>query len=216
MLRADQWLPRRVPIGVEIGAAIRPTGKDFTDILRLRDAVRKEILASCGEPDLNELDQAARAATRVSSGWSNLQRFGGPAACRIVVQHPCRFCDAGSPITIKAVVERVFQRPASYGFLAGFGSRIDVLWDSAAYGCTSCIGFGAENAIEIRIRLNLSRQQRTAILSGGYSRWFSICRSREHLIGRHDVAELLDHVFQSAPMLVVGQGGTAILDVERP
>ena len=55
MLRADQWLPRRVPIGVEIGAAIRPAGKGFADILRLRDAVRKEILASCGEPDLNEL-----------------------------------------------------------------------------------------------------------------------------------------------------------------
>jgi 1-acyl-sn-glycerol-3-phosphate acyltransferase len=55
MLRADQWLPRRTPIAVEIGAAIAPIGKDFADILQLRDTVRKQILASCGEPDLNEL-----------------------------------------------------------------------------------------------------------------------------------------------------------------
>lgn len=55
MLRADQWLPRRAAITVEIGAPIRPGGKSFADILQLRDAVRKQILAGCDEPDLNEL-----------------------------------------------------------------------------------------------------------------------------------------------------------------
>jgi 1-acyl-sn-glycerol-3-phosphate acyltransferase len=55
ILRSDQWLPRRAPISVEIGAPIQPTGTTFADILQLRDRVRKEILAHCGEPDLNEL-----------------------------------------------------------------------------------------------------------------------------------------------------------------
>jgi 1-acyl-sn-glycerol-3-phosphate acyltransferase len=55
MLRSDQWLPRRSPISVEIGPVIQPIGTAFADILQLRDAVRKEILARCAEPDLNEL-----------------------------------------------------------------------------------------------------------------------------------------------------------------
>jgi 1-acyl-sn-glycerol-3-phosphate acyltransferase len=55
MLRADQWLPRRVAIRVEFGFPIRPAGKAFAEILLLRDAVRKQILAGCGEPDLYEL-----------------------------------------------------------------------------------------------------------------------------------------------------------------
>jgi hypothetical protein len=55
MLRSDQWLPRKTAIGVEIGEPLRPFGKDFTSILRLRDAVWSAILARCREADLNEL-----------------------------------------------------------------------------------------------------------------------------------------------------------------
>jgi acyl carrier protein len=62
MLRSDQWFPRHAPISVEVGPAIQPTGTTFADVLRLRDAVRKEILARCGEPDLNELIKPAAQA----------------------------------------------------------------------------------------------------------------------------------------------------------
>jgi 1-acyl-sn-glycerol-3-phosphate acyltransferase len=55
MLRGSQWFPRWAPTRVEIADAIQPSGKDFASILRLRDAVRKAMLARCGEPDINEL-----------------------------------------------------------------------------------------------------------------------------------------------------------------
>jgi 1-acyl-sn-glycerol-3-phosphate acyltransferase len=55
MLRADQWLPRRTPVSVEIAEPIHPSGKDFASVLRLRDSVRAAILERCGEPDMNEL-----------------------------------------------------------------------------------------------------------------------------------------------------------------
>jgi 1-acyl-sn-glycerol-3-phosphate acyltransferase len=55
MLRADQWFPRRVPIAVEIAESVAPAGADFASVLALRDAVRAEILARCGEPDLGEI-----------------------------------------------------------------------------------------------------------------------------------------------------------------
>lgn len=55
MLRSNQWFPRQVPLGIEIGEPIAPSGTDFTSILRLRDAVRSAILARCGEPDLGGL-----------------------------------------------------------------------------------------------------------------------------------------------------------------
>jgi 1-acyl-sn-glycerol-3-phosphate acyltransferase len=55
MLRSNQWVPRRASISVQIGDPIQPKGKDFTSVLRLRDAVREVILARCGEPDINEL-----------------------------------------------------------------------------------------------------------------------------------------------------------------
>jgi 1-acyl-sn-glycerol-3-phosphate acyltransferase len=52
MLRADHWFPRRGAISVTICAPIRPEGRDWTAAIRLRDAVRAEILQRCGEPDL--------------------------------------------------------------------------------------------------------------------------------------------------------------------
>ncbi|WP_234717066.1 AMP-binding protein [Ensifer adhaerens] len=55
MLRSNQWFPRHVPLSVEIGEPIAPSGTDFGSVLRLRDAVRSAILARCGEPDLGGL-----------------------------------------------------------------------------------------------------------------------------------------------------------------
>lgn len=52
ILRASSWLPRRGSICVHIGAPIAPTGGDFEAALALRQAVRAQILARCGEPDL--------------------------------------------------------------------------------------------------------------------------------------------------------------------
>jgi acyl carrier protein len=52
MLRADHWFPRRGAISVTIGAPVAPDGNDWTAAIRLRDAVRAEILGLCGEPDL--------------------------------------------------------------------------------------------------------------------------------------------------------------------
>ena len=54
-LRGDQWFPRWAPLSVQIEDAIRPTGTDFSSVLKLRDGVRKVILAHCGEPDIDEL-----------------------------------------------------------------------------------------------------------------------------------------------------------------
>ena len=59
MLRSDQWFPRWTPLRIEIGDAIKPSGTDFASLLRLRDSVRRVILAHCGEPDLGELMKPA-------------------------------------------------------------------------------------------------------------------------------------------------------------
>jgi 1-acyl-sn-glycerol-3-phosphate acyltransferase len=52
ILRDGQWLPRRGAIHVSIGVPQAPSGADWRSAARLRDAVRAEILAACGEPDL--------------------------------------------------------------------------------------------------------------------------------------------------------------------
>jgi 1-acyl-sn-glycerol-3-phosphate acyltransferase len=59
MLRSDQWFPRWTPLSVVISDAMMPSGTDFASLLRLRDAVRKVMLARCGEPDLTELVKPA-------------------------------------------------------------------------------------------------------------------------------------------------------------
>ena len=53
VLRDGTWFPRHYPIAVTIGAPIAPEGDDFNAAMRLRDAVRAEILRHCGEPDLD-------------------------------------------------------------------------------------------------------------------------------------------------------------------
>jgi acyl carrier protein len=59
ILRADNWLPRRGSIHIDIGQAIHPrdiekqVGKDSWKVaLALRDRCREFILRHCGEPDL--------------------------------------------------------------------------------------------------------------------------------------------------------------------
>jgi 1-acyl-sn-glycerol-3-phosphate acyltransferase len=51
ILRSDQWFPRRGSISVQVGSLASADGADFAAAVRLRDKVRAEILANCGEPD---------------------------------------------------------------------------------------------------------------------------------------------------------------------
>jgi hypothetical protein len=54
LLRDEQWLPRRVPILVHIGAPIKIAGarNAFEATIEMRDVARRHILTYCGEPDL--------------------------------------------------------------------------------------------------------------------------------------------------------------------
>ncbi len=54
ILRGEQWFPRRGPVRVEVLAPAVPTGRDFAAMVELRDRVRSEILARCGELDMAE------------------------------------------------------------------------------------------------------------------------------------------------------------------
>jgi 1-acyl-sn-glycerol-3-phosphate acyltransferase len=53
-LREGQWLFRRAVLSVAIGAPIPPGGTDWNASVKLRDAVRAEMLRMCAEPDLGE------------------------------------------------------------------------------------------------------------------------------------------------------------------
>jgi 1-acyl-sn-glycerol-3-phosphate acyltransferase len=55
ILRSDQWFPRLGAASVTIGPLYAPDGSDFDAAVRLRDKVRGEILANCGEPDAVEV-----------------------------------------------------------------------------------------------------------------------------------------------------------------
>ena len=52
VLRDGTWYLRRAPVTVTIGAPLQAEGSDWAAAVKLRDAVRAEILKSCGEPDL--------------------------------------------------------------------------------------------------------------------------------------------------------------------
>ena len=56
ILRGGQWFPRRGAVNVEVLAPMVPTGHDFTAAVELRNRVRSEILAHCGEPDMAETE----------------------------------------------------------------------------------------------------------------------------------------------------------------
>jgi 1-acyl-sn-glycerol-3-phosphate acyltransferase len=52
ILRSDFWFPRRGAVSVKIGSLASADGTDFAAAVRLRDKVRAEILANCGEADV--------------------------------------------------------------------------------------------------------------------------------------------------------------------
>ncbi|MGI9465262.1 MAG: 1-acyl-sn-glycerol-3-phosphate acyltransferase, partial [Aestuariivirgaceae bacterium] len=52
ILRGGQWFPRRGAVRVEVLEPVVPHGHDFSAAVDLRDRVRSEVLAHCGEPDM--------------------------------------------------------------------------------------------------------------------------------------------------------------------
>jgi 1-acyl-sn-glycerol-3-phosphate acyltransferase len=52
VLRDGTWYLRRASVSITVSPPIRPEGTDWTAAIRLRDAVRAQILRHCGEPDL--------------------------------------------------------------------------------------------------------------------------------------------------------------------
>jgi acyl carrier protein len=52
VLRDGTWYLRKAAVSVTIGAPIAADGTDWAAAVKLRDAVRAEMLKSCGEPDL--------------------------------------------------------------------------------------------------------------------------------------------------------------------
>ncbi|HSO07381.1 MAG TPA: AMP-binding protein [Pelomicrobium sp.] len=52
ILRGNDILPRPGAISIVVGDTVRPTGSSWAATIRLRDAVRAEILRECGEADL--------------------------------------------------------------------------------------------------------------------------------------------------------------------
>jgi 1-acyl-sn-glycerol-3-phosphate acyltransferase len=64
LLRDGTWVLRRSAVSVHVGEPIRPEGTDWAAAIRLRDAVRADILRHCGEPDLEiRPGGAAKAGT---------------------------------------------------------------------------------------------------------------------------------------------------------
>jgi len=53
VLRDGTWYLRRAAVSVTFGAPVTAEGADWAAAVKLRDAVRGEILRSCGEPDLS-------------------------------------------------------------------------------------------------------------------------------------------------------------------
>lgn len=52
LLPDESWMPRRATVVVRIGQPVAPDGKGWAGAVMLRDAVRAEILANCGESDI--------------------------------------------------------------------------------------------------------------------------------------------------------------------
>ncbi len=65
VLRGDSWLPRPGPIHVWIGPPQRAPGREWTDVVALRDAVAAVIAEHCGEP---RLDLVAAGPVRPEGG----------------------------------------------------------------------------------------------------------------------------------------------------
>jgi len=52
VLRDGTWYLRRAAVTVTIGTPVMPEGTDWAAAVKLRDAVRDQILKACGEPDV--------------------------------------------------------------------------------------------------------------------------------------------------------------------
>ncbi len=52
VLRDGTWYLRKAAITVTVGAPVAPEGTDWGAAIKLRNAVRAEVLRSCGEPDI--------------------------------------------------------------------------------------------------------------------------------------------------------------------
>jgi 1-acyl-sn-glycerol-3-phosphate acyltransferase len=52
-LRGGEWFPRRGGVELSVLPPVRPDGSDWAAAVRLRGAVRGQVLAACGEPDLS-------------------------------------------------------------------------------------------------------------------------------------------------------------------
>ncbi|MCA9718922.1 MAG: 1-acyl-sn-glycerol-3-phosphate acyltransferase, partial [Myxococcales bacterium] len=63
-LRDGTWLPRRVPIEVEVLEPIAPEGREIADIVRLRDRAAAAIAARVDEPRLHAVDISIPGAPR--------------------------------------------------------------------------------------------------------------------------------------------------------
>jgi acyl carrier protein len=63
VLRDGTWYLRRAAVSVNFGAPIAPEGADWSAAVKLRDAVRAEILKHCGEPDLAPPGGTGRSAS---------------------------------------------------------------------------------------------------------------------------------------------------------
>jgi 1-acyl-sn-glycerol-3-phosphate acyltransferase len=54
VLPADRWLPRRAAITVTIGTPIIPEGRDWREVVRVRDAARAAVARASGERRVEE------------------------------------------------------------------------------------------------------------------------------------------------------------------
>jgi 1-acyl-sn-glycerol-3-phosphate acyltransferase len=61
VMRDGTWYLRRAAVSVHFGAPVAPEGTDWTAAVKLRDAVRGQILRHCGEPDLSPRGPAPEA-----------------------------------------------------------------------------------------------------------------------------------------------------------
>jgi len=53
VLWPGRWVPQRGPIQVTVGKPIRPEGKEWREIVRLRDSAKAEIVRHAGEPSID-------------------------------------------------------------------------------------------------------------------------------------------------------------------
>jgi hypothetical protein len=61
MLREGSWLPRRIPVELEVGAIVAAPGEDWAAAIALRDEARTETQRLTRDQDLNAPGSAGGA-----------------------------------------------------------------------------------------------------------------------------------------------------------